>query len=180
MSGSAASSVRNAGSAQRHTGPVNDLLALSADLPLRTWHAGEVLIELDEVPDAMYVLASGSVTIERDGVQFARIDSAGAVFGEMSVVLGRAATATVRASSDELTCYVIEDPDAFLTERPGAALAVLRMTAARLDGLSRYLVDAKQQLAEQEGHAGMVGRILDTLLHHQASVRPGSARDPDG
>ena len=98
----------------------------------------------------------------------------------MSVVLDKPATATVRAASD-VEVRVVDDPLAFLAERPGAALAVLRMTAARLDGLTQYLVDVKQQFADAEGHLGMVDQILDTLVHHQAApTRPGSARDPEG
>jgi CRP/FNR family transcriptional regulator, cyclic AMP receptor protein len=128
---------------------------------------------------SMYVLVSGSVTVERDGVAFARIDHPGAVFGEMSVVLHQPASATVRASTD-VVAHVIEDPEAFLLERPPAALAVLRMTASRLDGLTRYLVDVKQQFVDAEGHIGMIGDILDTLVHHQAApIRTGSIRDPD-
>jgi CRP/FNR family transcriptional regulator, cyclic AMP receptor protein len=159
---------------------VTDLLALCVDLPKETVPVGDVLIEFGASMSRMYVLASGAVTIERDGVPFARIDTPGAVFGEMSVVLGRPATATVRASSD-VEVHVITEPEAFLTERPGAALAVLRMTASRLDGMTHYLVDVKRQFAGEEGHLGMVDQILDTLLHHQAPpIRTGSARDPEG
>lgn len=142
--------------------------------------AGGSLIDAGSRPERLLVLASGSVTVERDGVQFARIDTPGAVFGEMSVVLGRPATATVRASTD-VEVHVIDEPETFLTEQPAAALAVLRTTAARLDGLTRYLVDVKRQFAEQAGHLGLIDQILDSLVHHQgAPVRTGSARDPDG
>jgi len=158
---------------------VTDLLALCADLPLRSWQPGEVLIEFGQVASHMYVLTSGSVTIERDGVVFSRIDTPGAIFGEMSVVLGCPATAAARAAST-VVCHVVEDPEVFLTERRGAALAVLRVTASRLDGMTKYLVDVKRQLADEEGHLGMLGRIVDTLEHHQATARPGSARDPEG
>lgn len=159
---------------------MTDLLALCVDLPKEAVPAGEVLIESGAVTSRMYVLASGAVSIERDGVPFARVDTPGAIFGEMSVVLDRPATATVRASSD-VEVHVITDPAAFLIDQPGAALAVLRTTASRLDAMTRYLVDVKQQFAEQEGHLGMVGQILDTLVHHQpAPTRTGSARDPEG
>jgi len=163
-----------------HTGRVNDLLAAAADCPSQTLAAGDVLIEQGAEPSKMWVLESGSVTVERDGIAFARIDSPGAVFGEMSVVLGRPATATVVAAG-AVVVRVVDDPERFLTEKPGAALTVLRTTAARLDGLTQYLVDVKEQFAGQEGHLGMVGDILDTLVHHQAPpARPGSARDPEG
>ena len=156
------------------------MLAMCVGLPVETVPAGGLLIESGAAPTRMYVLASGSVTVERDDVPFARIDHRGAIFGEMSVVLGQPATASVRAVTD-VDVYVIDEPDSFLIEQPGAALSILRMTAARLDGLTRYLVDVKRQLADEEGHAGMVGDILDTLVHHQAApMRPGSARDPEG
>ncbi len=50
----------------------------------------------------------------------------------------------------------------------------------RLDGMTKYLVDVKRQLSDEEGHLGMLGLIVDTLAHHQATAQPGSARDPDG
>jgi len=159
---------------------VTDLLELCADLPEEATPAGEVLIAEGTTPGRMLVLVSGSVTVERDGVALARIDTPGAVFGEMSAVLDKPATATLRAESPARV-RVIDDPQTFLTEQPGVALAVLRMTAARLDGLTQYVADVKAQLAGSEGHLGMVGQILDTLVHHQAPpVRPGSVRDPEG
>lgn len=159
---------------------MSDLLELCSDLPIRVVPAGEVLIEEGAPPGAMYVLRSGSVQMERDGTPFARIDHAGSVFGEMSVVLDRPTTATARATT-EVTVHVVEDPVAFLTSRPGVALAVLRMTAARLDGLTQYLVDVKEQFRDVEGHVGMMDGILDALVHHQApAAQPGSARDPEG
>jgi CRP/FNR family transcriptional regulator, cyclic AMP receptor protein len=159
---------------------VSDLLALTADLPVEVVAAGEVLVEEGTRPGRLLVLESGGVVVEHDGVPFARIDSPGAVFGEMSAVLGRPATATVRAV-DEVRVRVSTDPMGLLTERPGAALAVLRTTASRLDGLTHYLVDVKQQFAEQSGHLGLVGEILDRLVHHQGPpARTGSVRDPEG
>ncbi len=159
---------------------MTDLLELSADLPERRIDAGDLLIAENDPPSTMLVLVSGSVTVERDGVAFARIDTPGSVFGEMSAVLGRPATATVRAASD-VVVRTVDDPLRFLSDHPGAALAVLRLTAGRLDGLTQYLVDVKQQFAGVQGHLGMVDQILDTLVHHQAAKpRTGSVRDPDG
>lgn len=159
---------------------MSDLLALCADLPVESIPAGGLIIQEGDAPSRMLVLVAGSVTVERDGTAFARIDAPGAVFGEMSWILDRPATATVRATSD-VQVRVVADPEAFLRDQPGAALEVLRMTASRLDGLTQYLVDVKQQFAGLDGHLGMVDRILDTLVHHQGPrPRPGSARDPEG
>ncbi len=159
---------------------MTDLLELSADRPELVVRDGEVLIEEGTTRDRIYVLVSGEVVIEHDGVPFARVDTVGAVFGEMSAVLGRPATATVRASGDA-TLRVIDDPLDFLTDQPGAALSVLRTTASRLDGMTQYLVDVKRQFADAGGHLGMVDAILDQLVHHQGpKPRTGSARDPEG
>ena len=162
------------------TGAVTELLDYSADLPARSIPAGEVLLVEGERAPSMLVLLSGQVVIERGGVAFARIDTPGAVFGEMSAVLDQPVSATVRAV-DDLQVRVIDDPMEFLRNRPGAALAVLRTTASRLDGLTHYLIDVKQQFADEEGHLGMVDRVIDHLVHHQGpTARTGSARDPEG
>jgi CRP/FNR family cyclic AMP-dependent transcriptional regulator len=162
------------------TGWVADLLSLTADLPTVTVPEGVVVVEEGAPAGRMLVMVSGSVLIEHDDVPFARIDSPGAVFGEMSVVLDRPATATVRAAQ-ETVLRVVEDPIGFLSDHPGAALAVLRATASRLDGMTQYLVDVKRQFADAGGHLGMVDAILDQLLHHQGPrPQPGSARDPEG
>lgn len=158
---------------------VTGMLEHCADLPLQTVPAGATLIEEGSEPGRLFVLVSGSVSIEREAVPFARIDHPGAVFGEMSWVLDRPATATVRATTP-VQVHVMAHPEGFLAAHPAAAVEVLRMTAARLDGLTQYLVDVKQQFAGLDGHLGMVGEILDTLVHHQAApTRPGSVRDPE-
>ena len=155
------------------------MLEFCADLPTLALPEGEVLIAEGADPSRLLVLISGSVTVEKDGVPFARIDHPGAVFGEMSWVLDRTATATVRAATPVLV-HVMDDPDSFLAENPGAAVAVLRMTAMRLDGLTQYLVDVKQQFAGLTGHLGMVDQILDSLVHHQSGpTKTGSVRDPE-
>jgi CRP-like cAMP-binding protein len=159
---------------------MTELLVQTEDLAVEVVPSGEVLIAEGTTTGRMYVLVTGTVAIERDGVAFARVDTPGSIFGEMAVVLDKAATATVRAL-DEVTVRVITDPESFLRDRPGVALVVLRMTASRLDGLTQYLVDVKSQFADEQGHLGMVGDIVDALIHHQApQLRPGSARDPEG
>jgi CRP/FNR family cyclic AMP-dependent transcriptional regulator len=159
--------------------PVTDLLSLSGDLDVVSVGAGEPLISQGASAPALYVLVEGSVVIERDGTPFATVSHPGALFGEMSAVMGTPATATVRASAPS-TLRVAADPLAFLA-RPGVALQVLRLTATRLDAMTRYLSDVRSQLADAGNHLGMVDGVLESLLQHQApAVRPGSVRDPHG
>ena len=155
------------------------MLEYCTDLPKQSVPEGEVLIAEGADPSRMLVLISGAVIVEKDGMPFARIDHPGAVFGEMSWVLDRTATATVRAATP-VEVHVMDDPDTFLADNPGAAVAVLRMTAMRLDGLTQYLVDVKAQFAGLTGHRGTVDQLLDSLVHHQSGpTRTGSVRDPE-
>lgn len=155
------------------------MLALCSDLPERHLDAGDRLIEQGAEPGPLYVLVEGELVIERDGDPFARIDTPGAIFGEMAVVLGRPASATVR-SEGRTVVRVADDPLTFLTERPGAALAALRNAATRLDSLTRYLTDVKRQYADLSGHLGMVDDVLNVLVHHHPPpTSAGSRREPE-
>jgi CRP/FNR family transcriptional regulator, cyclic AMP receptor protein len=170
----------NAAASRQTRRVTTNLLAFSDDVPVESVAPGAVLIAEGTHPQQMLVLVDGSVVVEHDGVSFARIDTPGAVFGEMSALLGQPASATVRAV-EGVHVKVVSDPLGFLTERPGAALAVLRTTASRLDGLTRYLVDVKRQFADVGGHLGLVDQILDQLVHHQGlPAQTGSTRDPEG
>jgi CRP/FNR family transcriptional regulator, cyclic AMP receptor protein len=168
------------GAVALHNGAVTTMLELGADLPQEHVVAGDVIIAEGSTPDRMFVLVSGTVVVERDGTPFARIDFPGAIFGEMSWILDKPATATARASTD-VVVHVVSDPARFFSERPLAALSVLQMTAGRLDGLTQYLVDVKRQFAGNQDHTAMIERILDSLVHHHAPrPRTGSVRDPEG
>ena len=158
---------------------MSNLLETCRDLPERHFGAGEVVIEQGRPQHAVLLLVTGELVIERDGVPFARIDSPGAFFGEMSVLLGSPATATVRAAVDT-TFLVADDGEAFLASRPDLSLTIARTLAIRLDNLSGYLADVKRQFADQADHLGMLDTVIGALIHHQApSVKPGSARMPD-
>lgn len=156
-----------------------NLLDSCNDLPTTIVKAGEVVIDQGQAPGSVLLLVEGEVVVERDGVPFARIDSPGSIFGEMSALLDRPATATVRAKVDT-KFLVATDGEAFLAARPDIALTVARTLAIRLDNLSGYLADVKRQFADQADHLGMLEEVIGTLIHHQAPpVQTGSARMPE-
>ena len=141
--------------------------------------SGEPVVRQGEPGGRLLVLISGTVVVSRDEVAVARTDRPGAVFGEMAVALGRPATATVTCETDAVFA-VADDAEEFLAAHPEAAMDIVRLMAARLDAMTQYLVDVKNQYADRGDHLGMVDTVLDALSHHQATpARPGSARDPD-
>ena len=67
---------------------MTDLIERCADLPRRSFAAGDVVVEQGTPFGSIVILVDGSVSIERDGVTLAMLDTPGAVLGEMSTVLG--------------------------------------------------------------------------------------------
>lgn len=155
------------------------ILAAAADLPVLSAPAGTVVISEDEVPGRLLILESGSVEITREDVTVAFIEQPGALFGELSFLMGSPATATVR-SAEPSVFRVSDDPAGFLRSRPDVAIAVATMLARRVDALTRYLVDLKEQYASRDDHLGVVDLVLESLSHHQgADADVGSDRESE-
>jgi CRP-like cAMP-binding protein len=150
-----------------------------AGLPERTFEAGEIVIR-EGVAGPLFVLVEGAVEILKGDVQVNLVDEPGAIFGEVSVLLQTPPMATVRAF-ERSRFYVADDGLAFISSRPELALAVARLLAGRLVGVTSYLVDLKKQFEDQQGHLGMVDEVLETLVHTQggADADRGSDREAD-
>jgi CRP-like cAMP-binding protein len=149
-------------------------------LPERRCDAGEVVISEGTRAGAIFVLAEGEVAVVKNGVEINTFSDSGAVFGEISVLLDIAHTATVQTTVPTLF-YVVDDPLPFLRSTPDVALGVARLLAQRLHAMTTYLVDLKRQFEDRGDHLGMVDEVLDALAHSQDHDHvPGSDRDdPD-
>lgn len=163
----------------RETARVTDLLPLAQGLPRRSLAAGEALIVDGTTPGELYVLLEGQLRIEKSGVQIARFAEPGACVGEMSLLLGVPATADVVADAPSVVA-VMENAATTIREQPDLALALAQLLAAKLQMMTTYLVDIKQQYADHEGGLGMVDAVLSSLMRSGGTRRElGSDRDPD-
>lgn len=131
------------------------------DLP-----AGTTLLTEGKTSGRLYILASGTVEVLRGETQVAVVGDPGAVFGEMSVLLNRPHTATVRALS-AVRVYAFEDAASFLRSSPEIAFLLCRLLADRLNAATTYLADLTQQFSGHGNHFGMIGEVLETLIHQQ-------------
>jgi len=139
-----------------------------------------VLLSEGETSGQLYILAEGSVEVLRGDTQVAVVSEPGAVFGEMSVLLDRPHTATVRATSP-IGVFVFEDAESFLKAHPEIAFFLSRLLAERLNAATTYLVDLKRQFEGHANHFGMVGEVLETLIHQQSEdfrLGPEDEADP--
>jgi CRP/FNR family transcriptional regulator, cyclic AMP receptor protein len=127
----------------------------------------------------LYVLIEGRLEVVKGDTVVASITEPGAVFGEMSVLLDKPHTATVRAASDSAV-YEIDDADSFLRAQPAVAILIARMLAQRLNVANTYLADIKRQYAGHGNHLEMVGDILQSMINlAPTQVSPGSDRQSD-
>ncbi len=148
-------------------------------LPECTVAAGEVIIAEGTPAGKLFILAAGTVEVVKGDYTINAFSDPGAVFGEISVLLDTAHTATVRTTTP-CRFYLVDDPLEFLRSTPEVALGVARMLAKRLHAMTTYLVDLKRQFEQHSDHFGMVDEVLDALSHTQHDDHdPGSDREPD-
>ena len=158
---------------------MSSVLRACQGLPIQEFAAGEVVVAEGSPAGALYVLASGSVEVVKGDVQITAVAEPGAFFGEMSVLLARPHTATVRALEPS-TFHVVDDPLPFLHAHPASTFDLARLLARRLHFVNSYLVDLKRQFQDRGDHLSMVDEVLETLVHHQApAAAAGSERCPD-
>jgi CRP/FNR family transcriptional regulator, cyclic AMP receptor protein len=120
-----------------------------------------VLVQEGQQTGKLYVLKSGDLEIVRDGSLVASIGEAGAIIGEMSVLLDQPHSATVRSRMGA-EVYAIADPDAFLDANPVVARQIASLLAVRLQKTTALLVDMRQQAKEREDHV-MFDKIFALL-----------------
>jgi CRP/FNR family cyclic AMP-dependent transcriptional regulator len=159
---------------------MDSILDKCSGAPLEELAPGTVLLSEGQTSGHLYVLASGAVEVLRGDTQVAVVEEPGAVFGEMSVLLNRPHTATVRAMTP-ITAFVFDDAERFLRSNPEIAFFVGRLLAERLNAATTYLVDLKRQFEDHSDHLGMVGEVLETLVHQQSedfTLGPEREADP--
>jgi CRP-like cAMP-binding protein len=142
---------------------------------VRSFYAGEVIIEQGGRTNLLWFLVEGVVEVLKDDVRVATASQPGAVFGELSALLGGNHTATVRAL-EPCVFRVVENPRTFLESSPLVCLYICELVARRLDAVNQYLVDVKRQFAGNE-HLGIVDEVLETLMHRHPPkrVRPSES-----
>jgi len=155
------------------------ILDFCRDLPEERFDAGAVLLTEGETSGKLFILIEGQVEILKNDYLVNVVSTPGAIFGEISVLLGSPHMATVRAS-DSTSVHAVDTGAAFLRTHPEVTYHLSKMLAQRLHGVTSYLVDLKRQFEDHKDHLGMVDEVLETLVNQQEEeFTPGSDRDPN-
>jgi CRP-like cAMP-binding protein len=156
---------------------VTDLFALCRDLPAVEVGAETVVVREGEDGGGIWVLEQGILQVRKGNTPVNTIDQPGAIIGEVSVLLGTPSGASVRAIAPSRLRYAADGPS--FMENPEVLRLIAAGLAERLNYVTAYLADLKQQYGDAPG-LSMVDSVLNRLAQHQSTpVRGGSARDPE-
>ena len=139
------------------------LLTLTYSAPTLSLARGEVLITQGEAGGDLYVLETGRLVVERDGVSIATISEPDSMIGEMSVLLGIKHSATVRAEQNSKV-RVVRDAIRILESQPAITLRLATLVCQRLDATSALLVELRHEHIGKASEQGLLSRIFSALL----------------
>jgi CRP/FNR family transcriptional regulator, cyclic AMP receptor protein len=131
-----------------------------ARLPIASYRAGDTVLAAASTTGRLLILKEGAVEVVKDGVEIAKVAEPGAVFGELSVLLGQPHTADVRAL--EPSQFHVADAGALLRVEPFALLYVATVLARRLDGANKALIELKGQVQAGESRS-VIGRTVERM-----------------
>ena len=151
-----------------------------AALGVVTYQPGESVIADGSKTGRLLILKKGTVAIEKEGTEIAKVSEPGAVFGELSLLLDRPHTADVRVL--ETSQFHVANAAALVDQNPIAVLYIAKMLAHRLDDANHALLQLKSQLQASEPHsvvAKTLNKIQGLLAVSGASlVYAGYPHDP--
>lgn len=156
-----------------------DIVALTAGEPEVVLSDGERVLSAGDRAEALFVLVSGALRVERDGRLVAQLTEVGSVVGEMGLLLDNPASADVVAVGDTVVRR-IDDAERCFAEHPGFGRHLATVLARRLTQVSSYLADLERQYSDRSDSLGVVPEVLAELLGGpNEPIESGSDREPD-
>lgn len=103
---------------------------------------GAVIIKQGDTDLGFFVLEKGSVEVYKDDLMLSVLMFPGTVFGELSDILEKPRTCTIKARTPTVvTRYRVQDMAGIIKEHPDIALKIFKTLAGRLDRTTQKLVD---------------------------------------
>ena len=117
--------------------------------------------------NSLFVIRQGLVEIVRDGLLIQQLRLPGTILGEMSILLDRPHSATVRAATD-VEVFEIADALTMLESHPKWLMQIARLLAHHLDSTTSQLLSLKQR---PESEPLVIPRNLVSALEEEATSR---------
>ena len=142
---------------------MDNILEVCTDFPEMTIRPGECLLEEGTKSGLLFVLIEGEFEIVKDGFQINKVSEPGPIFGEISVLLDIPHLASVMALSVS-RLHVIENPKEVLRSNIDIPILLSSVLAQRLNGVTSYLFELKNQLGDDFDQLVVVDQVLETLV----------------
>jgi len=112
---------------------------------LKTYQKGDTLFREGDESQDLYVLVSGHLEILKGDKKIAEITEQGALFGELSSLLGAKRTATVQAENEVRVLRIPKNEvSTFLKDFPAVAEKITQIIARRLEESSQAVYGLRQ------------------------------------
>ena len=107
------------------------------------YRVGNIIVRQGDSGKAFYVLEKGAVEVIKDEVVLNVLMYPGTIFGELSAILRKPRTSTVRARMPTVvTKYEPHDLETLVRENPDVAVKMLETLARRLEHTTQKLTDS--------------------------------------
>jgi len=101
-------------------------------IKLQEYKEGEVVLPEGELGKGFCILESGTLEVIRDNCVLSEIDMKGAIFGELSEILGMKRDASIRAKTEAKVRHVEESIADIVAKNPKVAIKLIRTLGRRL------------------------------------------------
>ncbi len=148
------------------------------ELPSITLNEGDVLLREGHKSNKFYILIDGECEVLRGDFRINKVSEPGSIFGEMSILLNIPHMATVKCSG-KAKFYVVDNALDFLQSNTEITFHLAKGLAKRLNGVTSYLMDIKNQFQGSDDHYSMVDEVLESLVysHDDEDIELGSERE---
>jgi len=116
------------------------ILELSSSLPTRSVASGETFLTEGDKDGEILILKSGTVEIQKSNKVVTAINTPGAIFGEVALLLDQGHTANAIALND-CEFYVMDDTDDLLNSHPELYREISKTLASRLKRVSEKVAE---------------------------------------
>lgn len=108
---------------------------------------GQTIIKQGEQGSGFFILQAGTLEVFKDDVLLAVLMYPGTIFGEMSDILGKPRTCTVKAKTKSRIVHVETSGgvEQLARDRPEIAARIMKTLASRLDRTTQKLVDTARE-----------------------------------
>lgn len=147
-------------------------------LTTTTLNDGDVLLREGHRSNKFYVLINGECEVLRGDFRINKVSEPGSIFGEMSILLNIPHMATVK-SVGKSEFYEVDNALDFLQSNNQITFYLAKGLAKRLNGVTSYLMDIKNQFKDKDDHYSIMDEVLESLVYNpdDEDIELGSDRD---